>query len=131
MQEAKIDLLFIEQMQHKFSYEKQQQMLQVQEEQLASLQRMIPLERFLQVREVAMMQMNDFQTLQSRQGHLLESIAKQKLEIQELQVKLRQFQSRINPDKLKTQKVTVQKLANHLVDSEFRFYLRQIEEGSP
>lgn len=47
MQEAKIDLLFIEQMQHKFSYEKQQQMLQVQEEQLASLQRMIPLERFL------------------------------------------------------------------------------------
>ena len=76
MQEAKIDLLFIEQMQHKFSYEKQQQMLQVQEEKLASLQRMIPLERFLQVREVAMMQMNDFQTMQSRQGHLLESIAK-------------------------------------------------------
>lgn len=112
-------------MQNEVSNEQLQQTIKQQEESIKRFQKMVSEERYLQVREVAVMQLNDFQTLQSRQSYLMDTIAQQKAQIAELSAKLRQFQSRINPDKLQSQKKeTVKRIISHLAESEHQFYLQ-------
>jgi len=87
--QSQIELLIVKSMQMNICLEQENQTVREQQIDIQALKNMVPFEIYNKTREIAMMQLNDFQSQQSRQGPLLEIIADQKREIREINYKLR------------------------------------------